>query len=107
MQSGLILLPFYLLSSLSEYFDYNIFWGYSLFHLQSNDAGSFQLATGEKHLSQSVRFPKAFLDRDRWCPFKRSHGSVLFLVLTSHTDTEAGWERYTDADLDASGDTGP
>lgn len=41
----------------------------------------------KKHLSRSISFPKAFPDRDRWCPFKRSHGSVLFLVLTTHTDT--------------------
>lgn len=39
----------------------------------------------KKHLSQSICFPRAFPDRDRWCPFKRSHGSALFLVLDTET----------------------
>lgn len=71
------------------------------FSFQSNDAGSFSgLAAGKKHLSRRISFPKAFPDRDRWCPFKRSHGSVLFLVLTTHTDTETRWETHTHADVD-------
>lgn len=60
----------------------------------------FQLVDGKKHVSPSVTFPKAAPDRDRWCPFTRSHGSVLFLVLTTHTDTELCWETHT-ADADA------
>lgn len=52
------------------------------------------------HLSRSFSFPKAFADRDRWCPFKRSHGSVLFLVLTTRTDTEPRWETHTCTDVD-------
>lgn len=67
---------------------------------QSIDASSFWLAAGKKHLSRSISFPKAFADRDRWCPFKRSHGSVLFLVLTTHTDTEPRWETHTRTDVD-------
>lgn len=54
----------------------------------------FQLAAGEKHVSRSIPFPKAVPDRDRWCPFKRSHGSVLFLLLTTHADTELRWETH-------------
>lgn len=77
-----------------------LFCSFSFFSSQSNDAASFWLAAGKKHLSRSISFPKAFPDRDRWCPFKRSHGSVLFLVLTTHTDTETRWETHTHADVD-------
>lgn len=83
-----------------EIFLSNLFHSHSFFSFQSNDAGSFQLAAGKKHLSRSISFPKAFPDRDRWCPFKRSHGSVLFLVLTTHTDTETHWETHNHADVD-------
>lgn len=79
-------------------FGFAVFFSSFLFH--SYDASSFQLAAGEKHLSRGISFPKAFPDKDRWCPFKRSHGSVLFLVLTTHTDTEARWETHTPADVD-------
>lgn len=78
----------------------NLFYSHSFFSFQSNDASSFQLAAGKKHLSCSISFPKAFPDRDRWCPFKRSHGSVLFLVLTTHTDTETHWETHNHAAVD-------
>lgn len=74
---------------------------FSFFSFQWNDVGWFLLAAGEKHLSRSISFPEAFTDRDRWCPFKRSHGSVLFLVLTTHTDTEPHWETHTRTDVDA------
>lgn len=79
-------------------FGFAVFFSSFLFH--SYDASSFQLAAGEKHLSRGISFPKAVPDKDRWCPFKRSHGSVLFLVLTTHTDTEARWETHTPADVD-------
>lgn len=78
----------------------NLFCSFSFFSSQSNDAASF--STGplvKKHLSRSISFPKAFADKDRWCPFKRSHGSVLFVVLTTHTYSETHWETHTDADV--------
>lgn len=101
MQSDFIPFPFCLLFWLPKKFVYQICFTVIL----SSPSRvmmpvHFSWPLVKKHLSRSISFPKAFPDRDRWCPFKRSHGSVLFLVLTTHTDTETHWETHNHADVD-------
>lgn len=48
----------------------------------------------KKHPGAPV-FPKPSLIETDGVHLKRSHGSVLFLVLTTHTDSELRWETHT------------
>lgn len=57
-------------------------------HFRAAESPCRLIPSGATRLSRSSAFPNASADRDRWRPFKRSHGSVLFLVLTTPAQTQ-------------------
>lgn len=56
-------------------------------HFHAAESPCRLIPSGATRLSRSSALPNASADRDRWRPFKRSHGSVLFLVLTTPAQT--------------------